>query len=58
MMNNTIHNSKFFDRLSAKEIMVRNEGTLKGHIDGEPVVIEGDVTIKMNPLSMKIIISK
>ena len=58
MMNNTIHNSKFFDRLRAKEITVRNEGILKGHIDGEPVVMEGDIAIKMNPLSLNIIVSK
>lgn len=58
MMNNTIHNSKFFDRLNAKEILVRNEGKINGHIDGEPVQLDGDIAIKMNPLSLNIIVSK
>ena len=58
MMNNTIHNSRFFDRLSAKEIEVRNEGKLKVHIDGEPIILEGDIKIKMRPLSINLIVSK
>ena len=58
MMNNTIHRSRFFDRLSAGEIVVRNEGLIKGHIDGEPIELDGDIEIKMNPLSLKVVIAK
>lgn len=58
MMNNTIHHSRFFDRLSGSQILVRNEGLLKVHIDGEPIEIEGDIEIKMNPLSLNIVVSK
>ncbi|MBK9412994.1 MAG: diacylglycerol kinase family lipid kinase [Bacteroidetes bacterium] len=58
MMNNSIHNSRFFDRLNAKEILVRNETIVKGHIDGEPVELEGDIEIKVKPLSLNIVTSK
>lgn len=57
MMNNTIHQSKYFDRLNAKEIMVVNNGKLKGHIDGEPIELIGDINIKMNALSLNVIVS-
>ncbi len=58
MMNNSIHNSRFFDRLSAKEIIVRNEKIVKGHIDGEPIELEGDIEIQIKPLSLNIVTSK
>ncbi len=56
MMNNSIHYSKFFDRLSAKTVLIRNEDSLKAHIDGEPVVISGDIEILMNSSSLNVLI--
>lgn len=58
MMNNSIHKSRFFDRMSAREITVRNETIVKGHIDGEPIELEGDIEIRIRPLSLNIVTQK
>lgn len=54
LMHNSIHRSKFFSSDKARSVVIRNSGKLLGHIDGEPVVFENDVHIKVKPLSLKV----
>ena len=56
LMNNTIHRSRFFDSLRGKNIVVKNQGSILGHIDGEPVIFNSDLEININPLSLKVIV--
>ena len=56
LMNNTIHLSKYFSSLRGKKIVVKNSNTLQGHIDGEPVLFNSDLSININPLSLKVIV--
>jgi diacylglycerol kinase (ATP) len=56
LMNNNIHMSRFFDRTTGKEVLVHNEGTLLGHIDGEPVIFTGDQHIKVVPSSLCVVV--
>ena len=58
MMNNSLHRSNYFDRLTGRDILVRNTGNIKGHIDGEPVELTGDIKIKMVPLSLNVAVRK
>ena len=55
LMNNIIHQSRFFDRTSGKEVHVLNKGTIQGHIDGEPVTFTGDLHIKVVPASLEVV---
>lgn len=57
MMNNAIHQSKYFDRLIGKEIIIENKSHLKVHIDGEPIILEGNISIKIKPLSLKVVVA-
>ena len=58
MMNNKIHLSKYFDRFVASEIIILNDEIVKGHIDGDPIILEGNIKVKMNPLSLNVVVSK
>ncbi|MBP6334760.1 MAG: diacylglycerol kinase family lipid kinase [Bacteroidia bacterium] len=58
MMNNILHHSKYFEGLRGKQMIVKNEGLLKGHIDGEPLVFTSDIRIGINPLSMNVLVAK
>jgi len=55
-MSNTIHHSKYFERMTGKEIVVRNSGILRGHIDGEAVTFNGDIHVKIVPMSLNVIV--
>ena len=56
LMNNTIYKSSYFNSLRGKNITVINKKIMQGHIDGEPVLFESDLNIKINPLSLKVIV--
>ena len=56
LMRNTLHQSRFFRMFKGKEICLRNEGPLMGHIDGEPVTFHGDLYVKIKPASLKVIV--
>jgi diacylglycerol kinase (ATP) len=56
LMNNIIHQSRFFERASGKSVTVHNQGNLQGHIDGEPVTFNGDISIDVVPASIKVIV--
>lgn len=58
MMNNALHQSKYFDRLNGTEIVIENESQLKAHIDGEPIILEGRIFIIIKPLSLKVVVAK
>jgi diacylglycerol kinase family enzyme len=56
LMNNTIDKSRFFEMMRGKEITVRNNRVLQGHIDGEPVTFSTDIHVKTIPMSLKVIV--
>jgi diacylglycerol kinase (ATP) len=56
LMNNLIHESRFFDKARGKTVHVKNAGELLGHIDGEAVTFTGDLQIDVVPVSLAVII--
>ena len=57
LMNNNIHQSRFFEREKGAAIRVINKGDLQGHIDGEPITFHGDLNIHVVPSSIQVIVS-
>lgn len=55
LMNNIIHQSRFFNRTVGKSVVVQNAGNLQGHIDGEPVTFNGNLQIDIQPLTLRVI---
>ncbi len=55
LFKRTIHQSAFLETIKVKEVIVRQQGTI-AHIDGEPIEIGKELKIKINPLSLKVII--
>ncbi|CAN5687512.1 diacylglycerol kinase family lipid kinase [soil metagenome] len=58
LMNNIIHQSRYFDMAKGKSIIVKNQGELQGHIDGEPVTFHGDLNIQIFPSSLSMVVNR
>jgi diacylglycerol kinase (ATP) len=56
LMNKSIYKSSFFSMMKGKNIVLKNNRELKGHIDGEPVLFNSDIHIKIFPASLNVII--
>ncbi len=54
LFNKTLHKSWFYEVIKTENIHVRNSGTMRWHIDGEPVFIDGplDVAVRKNSLNV------
>ena len=55
LFTKSIHNSKFVEIVKIKEAIIRQEKTI-AHIDGEPYNMGNELRVKINPLSLKVII--
>ena len=55
LFNKTIHRSKYLETIRGKEITIKQSENI-AHIDGEPVELGNDIKVKVNPLSLKVII--
>ncbi len=56
LTHNSIHKSKFFSMVKGKNIVLKNNHELKMHVDGEPVLFNSDIHIKIIPESLNVII--
>jgi len=51
------HLSKFVDNFTASKVTIETDtSTIEAHIDGEPVVLEGNISIELKPLSLNVIV--
>ncbi len=55
LFTKSIHRSKFVEIIKTKEAFIRQEKTY-AHIDGEPYHMGNELRIKINPLSLKVIV--
>ena len=55
LFTRSIHRSKFVAMKKIKEVIIRQERTL-AHIDGEPIEIGNELKVKINPLSLKVVV--
>jgi diacylglycerol kinase (ATP) len=55
LFTNSIHRSKYVEIFRVKEAIIRQENTY-AHVDGEPVIVGNELKVKVNPLSLKVIV--
>jgi YegS/Rv2252/BmrU family lipid kinase len=55
LFTKSVHRSKFVEIIKIKEATIRQEKTI-AHIDGEPYMIGNELKVKVNPLSLKVIV--
>lgn len=55
LFRKTIHLSPHLETIKTKEVLVKQTNTI-AHIDGEPIEVGHSISIKVNPLSLKVII--
>jgi len=58
LMNNNLHKSRYYTGMSGKSIQIENKTGIKGHIDGEPVMLYGDIDVQIFPLSINVLVAK
>lgn len=54
LFTKNIHQSRFYTLKQAKKVVVYNNGQMKAHVDGEPILVNGDVTFEVLEKSLKI----
>jgi len=57
LLRKTLHQSSHLEIIKTKEIFIKQPHTI-AHIDGEPVEIGNTISIKVNPLSLRVIVPK
>jgi YegS/Rv2252/BmrU family lipid kinase len=57
LFKKTLHESTHLEIIKAKEVTVKQPSTI-AHIDGEPIEIGNFIHIKVNPLSLNVIVPK
>lgn len=57
LFKKTLHKSSYLEIIKTKEVIVKQQGVI-AHIDGEPIEIGNELKIKVNPLSLKVIVPK
>lgn len=55
LFRKTLHRSHYLEIIKAKEVIVKQKNTI-AHIDGEPIEAGNTISIKVNPLSLKVIV--
>ncbi len=55
MTHNTLHKSRYYDMLRGKEVKIHNADEVHGHIDGEPIILQGNIHITVVPSSLLIL---
>lgn len=56
LFNKTIHKSKYYQTIRAKEIEILNPDRILAHIDGEPVEFSANMNLKIVPASLNVIV--
>jgi len=55
LFTHSIHHSKFVEIIKAQEFIIRQERDY-AHIDGEPIIIGNELKVKIDPLSLKVVV--
>ena len=55
LFTNSFHRSKYVNTIQMQETIIRQENTY-AHIDGEPIITGNELRVKINPLSLKVIV--
>ncbi len=55
LVNKTAHQSKYIEIIKGRDIIIRREKAGIVHLDGEPELMEANIQITVNPLSLHII---
>ncbi len=55
LFRKTVHQSPFLEIIKSKEVVIKQRNTI-AHIDGEPVDVGKEIAIKVNPLSLRVIV--
>ncbi len=55
LFNKTLDRSQYFNSYKCSRIKIHNSGNVRVHIDGEPEIISGNITVQIHPLSLRVL---
>jgi len=56
MLNSKIYDAEFVEHYTARKVKISAEGENHVHLDGEGMVVEGDLNFEMKPVTLKILV--
>ena len=56
LMKKQLDRSRYYRMFRAKEIIIHPVHALEAHLDGEPVLLEGDVRVEVIPKALNVIV--
>ncbi len=54
LFNKTLHKNRFYSLRKGKQIIIKNEGEVEIHYDGEPMLVQGNIKVEIHPLSLNV----
>lgn len=54
LFNKTLHKNRFYSLRKGRQIIIKNEGEVAIHFDGEPMLVQGDIKVEISPLSLNV----
>lgn len=54
IFNKTLHKNRFYSLRKGKQLVIKNEGEIEIHYDGEPMLVQGDIKVDIQPLSLNV----
>ncbi len=55
LFTKSLDKSSYLEIIKAKEVIVKQKGII-AHVDGEPIEVGNEIRVKVNPLSLKVIV--
>lgn len=54
LFTRNINNNRFYTKRQFESLSIKNTGPIQAHVDGDPVIIKGDINVKILKRSIKI----
>ncbi len=58
MLNSKIYDAEFVEHYAARRVKISAEGENHVHLDGEGIIVDGDLNFEMRPAALKILVPK
>jgi diacylglycerol kinase family enzyme len=58
MLNSKIYEAEFVEHFAARRVRIFTEGENHVHLDGEGMVVEGDLNFEVKPAALHILVPK
>ena len=58
MLNSKIYNADFVEHYAARKVKISAQGENHVHLDGEGIIVKGDLNFEIKPAALKVLVPK